>query len=67
MSTWNGHEAAVTNAGAALAAARVAESDAFDTLRATVVAACADGMPEQRAARLGQVDRMTVRKWRGKR
>ena len=61
------HTQAVTDAGAALAAARRGESDARDTLRTAVVAACDDGMPEQRAARLGQVDRMTVRKWRGKR
>lgn len=57
----------VTEAGHDLADARMRADMALDALRQAVVAACDDGMPESEAARLGQIDRMTVRKWRGKR
>ena len=36
-------------------------------VKAAVLAAIAAGMPESEAARRGDVDRMTVRKWQGKR
>ena len=60
------HDQAVTAAGAALAAARQGQAEATENLRVAVVAACTDGMPEQRAARLAGVNRMTIRKWMGK-
>lgn len=61
------HWQAVINAGCALEQARLDEAAAFENLRLVTLKALADGMTEAEAARLGQVDRMTVRKWRGKR
>ena len=46
--------------------ARSSERKATEALRLAVLDAIAAGMPEQQVARLGQVDRMTVRKWVGK-
>lgn len=40
---------------------------AYAELKAATLAAIAAGMPEQRAAKLAGVDRMTVRRWQGKR
>ena len=40
---------------------------AYDALKQAAVAAVAAGMSEARAAELAQVDRMTVRRWLGKR
>ena len=51
-------------------AARVAQDDrdqAFSALSSHVRAAVAGGMPEQVTARVAGVDRMTVRRWQGKR
>lgn len=50
--------------------ARVAQDDrdsAFSGLSNSVAAAISQGMPEQVAARVAGVDRMTVRRWQGKR
>ena len=54
-------------AGRRLASARKAVRDALDATQAAAVAALADGMTESEVARLAGVDRMTVRKWAGKR
>lgn len=50
--------------------ARVAQDDrdyAFESLSEAVLEAMDSGMPEQVAARAAGVDRMTVRRWGGKR
>jgi len=48
-------------------AARDKERAAAATLYAAIVAACDAGLPEAEAARVADVDRMTVRRARGKR
>lgn len=47
--------------------ARAALDTATEALRAGVLRALEGGMPEAEAARRAGVDRMTVRKWQGKR
>ena len=41
--------------------------EAYAALRDAVIAAVGEGMSESHAAEVAQVDRMTVRKWLGKR
>lgn len=53
--------------GAALTGARVAEREAYVTARQVAVMAVRDGAEEAPLARALGVDRMTVRKWLGKR
>ncbi len=47
--------------------ARKKANEANAETRELVLAALAEGWEEAAAARLAQVDRMTVRKWQGKR
>lgn len=54
-------------AGRKLRSARKAEQDAYEQARVAAIAAIADGVPEAVAARELGVNRMTVRKWLGKR
>ena len=61
------HTQQLARAGRRLVTSRARTDDALDAVREAVLAALAAGMTEVDAARLGQVDRMTVRKWRGKR
>jgi transcriptional regulator of acetoin/glycerol metabolism len=65
----NRDNASVTlkRAGRALRSARKAEQYAYERARMTAIAAVAVGVPEAVAARELGVDRMTVRKWMGKR
>ena len=57
----------VEHCGRVLAQSRHDEAEALEAVRLAVLDAIAHGVTEAEAARLGQVDRMTVRKWRGKR
>ena len=57
----------LTHAGHTLDQARHDQAAALEAVRLAVLDAIAHGVTEAEAARLGQVDRMTVRKWRGKR
>ena len=43
------------------------QQETFEALRVAALDALAAGMNEAEVARVGQVDRMTVRKWQGKR
>ena len=61
------HTQQLARAGRRLVTSRARTDDALDAVREAVLAALAAGMTEVDAARLGQVDRMTVRKWQGKR
>lgn len=54
-------------AGRNLRSARKAEQDAYEQARLAAIAAVADGVPEAVAARELGVNRMTIRKWMGKR
>lgn len=54
-------------AGRALRAARMIERDAYETARLAALEAAADGTTEVEIAQVLGVNRMTVRKWRGKR
>lgn len=54
-------------AGRKLRSARKAADDAYETARLAALAAIADGVPEAVAARELGVNRMTIRKWLGKR
>lgn len=54
-------------AGAKLRRARASLSTALEKAEAVGLAALADGKPEAAVARALGVDRMTVRKWAGKR
>ena len=58
---------ALATAGRRFAKARQAQTDAADALYAAIVAACDAGMTETEAARVAGVDRMTIRRARGKR
>lgn len=60
-------ERAVEKAGKRLAVARDEEAKAFEQVQVAILAAIKAGAPEQGMAKLGNVDRMTVRKWLGKR
>ena len=57
----------LAQAGIRLAKARRVVDDALAIARAVGRAACADGAPEAATARELGVDRMALRKWRGKR
>lgn len=59
--------ARLARTGARFANARQAQTDAADALYAAIVAACDAGMTETEAARVAGVDRMTIRRARGKR
>lgn len=61
------NQAGLQSLGRAAAVAQSARDAAFAELKAATLAAIAAGMPEQRAAKLAGVDRMTVRRWQGKR
>lgn len=54
-------------AGKKLQAARAAEQRAFESAKQAAIAAFECGAPEAEIARALGVDRMTVRKWLGKR
>ena len=60
-------ESQVATAARELQRARAAQARAMDKVRWAVVQAVMDGMTEAEAARIAGVDRMTVRKWLGKR
>ena len=53
--------------GRSLRSARSAQQAAFESARVAAVAAMAAGVSESQVARTVGVDRMTVRKWAGKR
>ncbi len=61
------HEAAditvATRSGRKLAAARKAADNAYEAARVVALKAINDGIPEAVAARLLNVNRMTIRKW----
>lgn len=54
-------------AGRKLRSAREAADDALEAARLVVLAEIANGVTESEAARTLGVDRMTIRKWVGKR
>lgn len=54
-------------AGKRLMQARKAERDAYAAAEVAALDAIADGVPEAAIAKALNVDRMTVRKWAGKR
>lgn len=54
-------------AGRKLQSARKAADDALEAARLVALAGLADGVTESEAARKLGVDRMTIRKWLGKR
>jgi DNA-binding transcriptional regulator YiaG len=54
-------------AGRKLQSARKAEQDAYKDAMLVALAAAGDGATEAEIARVLGVNRMTVRKWRGKR
>lgn len=54
-------------AGRKLRSARKAEAEAYEAARVAALAAVAGGVPEAVAARELGVNRMTIRKWMGKR
>lgn len=57
----------LTHAASTLAKARAAEQAAMDSARVAALDAIANGVPEAVAARTLGVNRMTVRRWLGKR
>lgn len=57
---------ALATAGHKWRAAREREREAMGAVYAAICRACEDGMTEVEAARVAGVDRMTVRKARGK-
>lgn len=59
-------ETTVTDAGAALRAARRALDDAMAASKQVAAMACADGMDETKAAPAAGIDRMTLRRVLGK-
>lgn len=59
--------ASLHKAGRQLAKARGAQRKALDDARTEALAAVAGGLSEVDVAHILGVDRMTVRKWRGKR
>jgi hypothetical protein len=56
----------LVDAGRNLAAARQRQEEAYRAVLTAVVAACDAGVYEHEAARLAGIDRMTVRRARGK-
>lgn len=58
---------ALARAGRALRLARQREQEAYEAARVVAIAAWENGATEVEIARELGVDRMTVRKWRGKR
>jgi hypothetical protein len=54
-------------AGRRLRNTRKAADDAYEAARLVALAGIADGVPQAVAARELGVDRMTIRKWMGKR
>lgn len=54
-------------AGRNLRSTRKAADDAYEAARLAALAAISDGVPEAMVARELGVNRMTVRKWQGKR
>ncbi len=58
---------ALAEAGSALMAARTAEAEALAAAKRVALKALADGVTEVDVSRSLGVDRMTVRKWAGKR
>lgn len=61
------HEYELGLVGRNLANARDAVTEQMEYARLTAVAALADGVTEVKVSELVGVDRMTVRKWAGKR
>lgn len=57
----------LARAGRKLRSARKAEQDAYEAARVAALTALADGATEVEVARTLDVNRMTVRKWMGKR
>jgi len=59
--------ASLEQAGRELRSARHAEQNAYEAARLATINAWEDGATEVEIARILGVNRMTVRKWRGKR
>ncbi|MFF2388899.1 helix-turn-helix domain-containing protein [Agromyces sp. NPDC058104] len=57
------HSDDIERAGARRVEAERVLAQATDDLRAAVLAAVADGVPVARAARMGQVSRVSVHRW----